>query len=92
VQSLPLPLNPQDADDLLYGTYLGGDNDTETCYALAVDAGGNVYVTGETAADDFPTSANPFDTTYNGGTHDAFLVRLPTAKLYVYLPLALRNY
>ncbi|MBN2391980.1 MAG: SBBP repeat-containing protein [Anaerolineae bacterium] len=77
--------------DLLYATYLGGDNGTEIGYALAVDTGGNVYITGQTTASDFPTSQNPFDTSYNGGTHDAFMVRLPTAKLYIYLPLVLRG-
>lgn len=78
-------------DDLLYGAFLGGENGTEIGYALAVDKGGNVYVTGETTADDFPTSANPFDISYNGGTHDGFLVRLPTAKRRIYLPLILRQ-
>jgi hypothetical protein len=78
-------------DDLLYGTFLGGDNGTEIGYALALDAGSNVYVTGQTTADDFPTSAKPFDDSYNGGTHDGFLVRLPTTKHRIYLPLILRR-
>lgn len=70
-----------DGRTLAYVTYLGGDNGAEI--ALAVDAGGNVYVTGETEADDFPTSVNPFDTSHNGGK-DAFFVWLPTDKFHIY--------
>ena len=79
--------------DLLYGTFLGGDNGGEVSYALVVDGSGNVYVTGKTNADDFPTSEGAYDRTYNGGTHDAFMVRLPTqaAQYQIYLPLILRN-
>jgi len=79
-----------DGRTLAYATYLGGDNGGEIARALAVDAGGNVYVTGETEADDLPTSVNPFDTSHNGGK-DAFFVRLPTEKFHIYLPLTLRN-
>jgi len=77
--------------DLRYGAYIGGDSGTEIGYALAVDAGGNVYMTGETEASDFPTSVDPFDTTYNGGNHDAFMVRLPTKAYGVYLPMIVRG-
>ncbi|MCP4544453.1 MAG: hypothetical protein GY832_45660, partial [Chloroflexi bacterium] len=77
--------------DLLYGAFLGGDNGTETGYALVADGEGNIYVTGETTADDFPTSVGAFDRTFDNGNHDAFFVRLSTAKLYIYLPLVLRS-
>jgi hypothetical protein len=77
--------------DLLYATFLGGDTSVEIGYAVTVDGSGNIYITGDTASDDFPTSLNAYDETYNGGTHDAFVVRLPTAKYKIYLPLVLRG-
>jgi hypothetical protein len=77
--------------DLLYATFLGGNSGTEIGYALTVDDSGNIYVTGETKSDDFPTSINSYDTSFNGGTYDAFVVRLPTAKYHTHLPLILRN-
>lgn len=69
------------AASLAYSTYLGG-----TCgeigYAIAVDAGGNAYVTGSTVSVDFPVKPNPgaFQVSVNGnGTfsrYDAFIAKL----------------
>ncbi len=43
-----------------------------------VDISGLVYVTGQTASTDFPasTSIGAYDTSFNGGTYDAFLAKL----------------
>ena len=51
---------------LLYATNLGGTGDDRP-NDLAVDASGTAYLTGSTAAADFPTTAGAFDTTFNGG-------------------------
>jgi hypothetical protein len=48
----PLIIDPV----MSYATYLGGSN-TSAANAIAVDADGNAYVTGETTSADFPTTA-----------------------------------
>lgn len=64
------------AASLLYSTYLGGTV-ADIGYAIAVDSGSNVYVTGSTTSGDFfkPTGITPFQGSPGGGT-DAFLAKL----------------
>jgi hypothetical protein len=64
-----------DGSALVYATYLGGSGD-ENLYqngtnigAIAVDAAGNAYVTGQTTSTDFPT-VNPLQATLAGSTND----------------------
>lgn len=45
-----------DGSHLIYATYLGGSG-AEEARGIAVDAVGNVYVTGKTSSPDFPTKA-----------------------------------
>ncbi len=59
---------------LVYSTYLGGSSDDETL-AIAIDSGGNAYVTGWTNSTNFPTM-NPFQATFGGGILDAFVTKL----------------
>jgi hypothetical protein len=63
--------------DYVYATYLGGSG-TDTGYGIAVDASGNVYVTGETASLDFP-SANAIQAAYGGGIADVFVTKINAA-------------
>jgi len=59
---------------LLYSTYLQGNN-TDDVYALEVDAEGNVYATGYTRSNNFPTTPNS-PTPGFGGQADAFVLKL----------------
>lgn len=73
-------LNPS-GSALVYSTFLGGSaNDVGT--SIAVDQGGNAYVTGQTGSTNFPT-ANPTQSTLNknglAGDNDAFVSELNSA-------------
>ena len=59
---------------LVYSTYLGG-NGTDSGAAIAVNAGGDAFVTGSTTSSNFPTTAGVFQTTY-GGAGDAFVAQV----------------
>jgi uncharacterized protein (TIGR03437 family) len=72
---------------VLYSTYFGGTGD-ESAMGVAVDSTGNVYVTGATTSDDFPT-VRSFQPESGGGTEvlrmDAFLVKLDaTGSQFLY--------
>lgn len=79
--SRPLVIDPV----LSYATYLGGSGaGDDIAWGIAVDAGGNAYVTGETASLDFPT-ANALQPAHRGGSQEAFVVKLnPTGSALVY--------
>ena len=69
-------LNPAGAA-LAYSTYLGGNNYDEG-RAIAVDPGGNAYVTGLTDSTNFPTTTGAYQTTLAGGGN-AFITQLNPA-------------
>ncbi|AGY59189.1 SBBP repeat-containing protein [Gloeobacter kilaueensis] len=62
---------------LSYSTYLGGDSD-EYGYAVAVDGGGNAYVTGQTASTNFPSISGSLQTQSSGGI-DTYVAKLNAA-------------
>ncbi|MSU57419.1 MAG: hypothetical protein EXS35_04440 [Pedosphaera sp.] len=82
-------LNSSSADPV-YFTYLGGSGD-DAALGLAVDAGGNAYLTGFTTSTNFPHPGGVF-TNLSGATNgafglrpqDAFMARLGTNGALLY--------
>ena len=69
-----LKLNPS-GTALIYSALIGGTQDEEG-QALALDSGGNVYVTGSTSSTNFPT-VNAMQASHAGtDTLDAFVFKL----------------
>ena len=66
---------------LVYSTYLGG-GDVDQGFSIAVDGGGNAYVTGNTYSIDFPIQ-NPSQPT-NHGSWDAFVAKLSSSGSLIY--------
>lgn len=76
-----------DGSSLVFSTYLGGDTNDDVITALALDADGNVYVTGHTMSRDFPTTAGCFSSEFKGGyiLGDAFVAKLnPSGSQLLY--------
>jgi uncharacterized repeat protein (TIGR01451 family) len=67
-------LNPA-GNGLVYSTYLGGGG-FEEGEGIAVDAAGHAYVTGATGSTNFPTTANSFQSSFGGGSVDAYVAKL----------------
>ncbi|WP_455392002.1 DUF7948 domain-containing protein [[Eubacterium] cellulosolvens] len=66
---------------LLYCTYMGGENETAVgqSHNIEVDTQDNVYLTGIAYKKyflDFPTTPGAYDTKFNGGNQDAFVLKL----------------
>ena len=69
-------INP--SGGFVYATYLGGDGD-DLLNAVAVDAGGNVIVTGQTSSKNFPVTAGAFQprrTADNTADPESFITKL----------------
>ena len=77
---------------LEYATFLGGSGYDEGM-GIAVDGSGAAWIVGFTGSPDLATTPGAFDTSYNGGETDAFVVRLEIKIIFsVYLPVVVRNY
>lgn len=66
---------------LIYATYLSGSMTSaqqtpDSVNGIAVDASGDAYITGFTAAGDFPVTAGAFQTTLPNSTSAAFATKL----------------
>ena len=64
--------------ELIYSTFIGGDNREDEVNDIAIDTEGNSYITGHTNSFDYPVTSGTIDTSYNGanGDWDAFVTKL----------------
>jgi hypothetical protein len=86
---LLVEINPSTSTQV-FSTYLGGSG-ADNATGIAVDASGNIYVTGYTASSDFPVTPGAFQNQFSGGS-DAFVMAIsPGSTLAVALsPYALQ--
>ncbi len=60
---------------LIASTLIGGDED-ECAYAILNGHKGYIYVAGYTSSKNFPTTERSYDSDYNGGDGDAFILKM----------------
>jgi len=69
---------------LVLFTYFGGGL-ADSASGVALDLGGNIYVTGSTVSPDFPVAGAVFQAEFGGGNADAFVTKFdPTGATLVY--------
>jgi len=56
-------------------TYLGGSS-SDKIFAIAVDEGCSIYLTGSTQSDNFPPTKNAYGRTFKGDGRDTFVTKL----------------
>jgi hypothetical protein len=66
---------------LVYSTYLGGSN-VDFGNGIGVDASGNAYIIGSTFSANFPTTTGAIQTTFSGGSSDAFISKFSFSVLF----------
>ena len=69
----PLVIDPA----IDFSTFVGGTG-SDSGRGIDVDGAGNIYVTGQTASADYPTTAGVFDRGYNNNT-DVFVTKLDSS-------------
>lgn len=71
--------------NLVYGTYLGGSDGNDNPGGVALDAAGNLYITGSTSSPDFPVTSGVLQSTLAPGNTNAFVAKLnPAGSALVY--------
>ncbi len=77
-------INPA-GTSVVYSTYAGGYQSGSQSIAIAVDQGGNAYVTGQTSAGDYPVTVGAYQTTMQG--QGAFVTALDSTGGLIYSTL-----
>ncbi len=62
-------------DPIVYSTFLGG-SDQDHCYCIDIDDSSNVYVSGWSRSDDFPTTAGAYQRRLANESGDIFVTKL----------------
>lgn len=68
---------------IVYSTFIGG-SDFDKGNGIALDANGNIYVTGETNSTNFDITSSAFQTTYGGGGRDVFVSKISLNSTQVF--------
>jgi hypothetical protein len=83
IQVIKLDPSQTGASQLIYTTYVGGTM-FDSASGIAVDANGYAYVAGFSESDDFPTTLNAYDQSFNGGYSDGVAIRLDASGAVQY--------
>ena len=67
----------KDGGKLIFSTHFGGQG-SDSGSAIKVNDSGEIFITGFTSSEDFPTTQDAFDTSFNGG-EDIFLTKMNSA-------------
>jgi hypothetical protein len=71
-----------DRGQLRFSSYLGGSGDEDNAFgAPALDARGNLYVSGVTSSGDFPVTPDAIQPTYGGGDIDSLFAKITLPQL-----------
>ncbi len=62
-------------NEAAWSTYIGGSSN-DAANAVALDSSGNVYIAGTAGSSDFPTLTGHYQTAYQGGASDGFVIVL----------------
>ncbi|NRA11838.1 MAG: hypothetical protein HRT57_07785, partial [Crocinitomicaceae bacterium] len=64
-----------DLSGLQWSSYFGGSNN-DACYSVKIDSSYNIVFTGGTSSNDLSNTGSGWQTSYNGGTADGFVMKL----------------
>ena len=62
-------------NSLMWSSYYGGTNN-DACYSVKVDSSSNIVFAGGTSSTDLPFTTGGYQSSYNGGKTDGFVVKL----------------
>jgi len=66
----------QSGNNLIFSTFIGGNNNYDYANSISLDSTNNIIITGNTFSNDYPTTINCFDGSFNGGTEDVFVSKI----------------
>jgi len=67
-----------DGSTLSWGTFIGGSG-SDLSKDIEVNESDEVFIAGGTTSTDLPSTIGAYDTSWNGGSHDAFLLKLSSS-------------
>ena len=68
--------------NLVWSSYYGGTNN-DACYSVKIDSSSNIVFSGGTSSQNLPFTAGGWQSAYNGGMTDGFVVKLNPAATAV---------